>query len=83
LLVTRAAVYDARQFSARQGEALATSLTLQADLYAQLVNGSAPPPTGVGLLEDAPCPPFQGVDEADIGDGPRGRKFARPLVARV
>jgi hypothetical protein len=83
LLVTRVAVYDARQFSARQREALATSLTLQADLYAQLVNGSAPPPTGVGLLEDAPCPPFQGVDEADIGDGPWGRKFARPLVARV
>jgi len=61
MLVTRVAVYDARQFSARQREALATSLTLQADLYAQLVNGSAPPPhTEVGLLEDAPLSALPG-----------------------
>src|SRR5882724_3884055 len=83
LLVTRVAVYDARQLSARHREALATSLTLQADLYAQLVNGSAPPPQRWDFLRMPPCPPFQGVDEADIGDGPWGRKFARPLVARV
>jgi hypothetical protein len=41
LLVTRVAVYDACQ-----REVLAISLILQADLYAQLVNGSAPLPQG-------------------------------------